>query len=227
MIIEWYGHASFKIKTNNKVIYIDPHANFDHPDFYQEKADVILVSQNHFDHFDMEKINKIRIDDTIIFANRAVAHLIHEAKEMHPGNFWHEEGIKITAVKAVSAEEVREYKIGDHIKAGTEDAIGFLIEVEGHKVYFASDTLLFDEMEGIKCDIMLVPIGGTYTMNYIQAAEAVKRVKPIMAIPMNYGARVRHEGVDVDYYADEFVHEVRKVSDADVKVLEVGKKYEF
>jgi len=61
--IKWLGHASFQIKVNGFNIYVDPYEGT-----YVDKADMILVSHEHFDHCDISKIEKIRKEETIIIA---------------------------------------------------------------------------------------------------------------------------------------------------------------
>ncbi|MCM8785785.1 MAG: MBL fold metallo-hydrolase, partial [Candidatus Omnitrophica bacterium] len=70
---------------------------------------------------------------------------------------------------------------------------GYIIEIEGKKIYVAGDTDFIPEMKNISADIVIVPVGGTYTMNAEEAANAVNTIKPKVAIPYHYGDIVGSE----------------------------------
>lgn len=190
MIIQWLGHASFKITAANKAIYIDPYAG--EPDMYSEKADIILVSHSHFDHCDGQKIGIIRGDNTHFYGPADIVPRFSSAR-IEAGQEVKAEGIKIRAVKA--------YNIG---KPFHEEgfAMGFVIEAEGRKIYFASDTDLIPEMDELEADIALLPVGGTYTMNAEEAAEAAEKVKAKLAIPMHYGHGLAGKEYDAEHFAE-------------------------
>jgi L-ascorbate metabolism protein UlaG (beta-lactamase superfamily) len=65
--------------------------------------------------------------------------------------------------------------------------VGFVITVEGRRIYYPGDTDVIPEMEGIKADIVVIPVGGTYTMTAAEAADAVNLMKPVVAIPIHWG----------------------------------------
>ncbi|MBW2980845.1 MBL fold metallo-hydrolase [Candidatus Woesearchaeota archaeon] len=209
MIITWFGHASFLIETGNKTIYIDPYMGE-----YKRKADIILVSHGHYDHYSWEKINQLRMDHTAILSTREVANRVDGAKALNPGDKEEVEGIKIEAVEAYSVTR------SNHPKGSV---IGFVIEAEKKRVYFAGDTDLIPEMKEIKADIALVPVSGTYVMNYKEAVECVKRVKPATAIPMHYGAGIAGTIED----AERFKEQIEFETDTKVEILEEGKSFEI
>ena len=99
-------------------------------------------------------------------------------KTMKEGDEIIEKGIKIKAVPAYNIEK------NFHPKGS---GIGFIVEIEGTRIYHAGDTDLIPEMSNIKTDIALLPIGGTYTMNEEEGARAALKIKPKIAIPMHYG----------------------------------------
>jgi L-ascorbate metabolism protein UlaG (beta-lactamase superfamily) len=72
--------------------------------------------------------------------------------------------------------------------------LGFIVTVDGVSVYHAGDTDFIPEMKGLGVDVALVPVSGTYVMTAEQAVEAVKAIKPKLAIPMHYGAIVGEAG---------------------------------
>jgi len=206
MQIKWLGHASFKIKTKEMVIYVDPYAGE-----YDEKADLILISHEHYDHFGRDKIAEIRSDDTAILTTDRVASELDGAKGMRPGDIINVSNVKIEAVYA--------YNIGKpfHPKG---NGIGFIIDAEGHRIYFSGDSDKIPEMKNIRADIVLVAVGGTYSMNRDEAAEAVLTINPKLAIPMHFGSGV----VGTIEDAELFKEKVEEKSKVKVRILEQGEE---
>ncbi|MBS3131927.1 MBL fold metallo-hydrolase [Candidatus Woesearchaeota archaeon] len=168
------GHASFRI-DGSKTIYIDPW-KLSNP----VKADIILISHSHFDHFSKEDVNKIKKDDTVIIAARDAAKEFEVAKELVPGQ-------KIEIGKIV-VEAVPAYNIGKEFHKKESGWLGFIINIDGKRIYYAGDTDCTPEMEKIKSiDIALMPVSGTYLMTAEEAAKAVKKINPKKAIPYHYG----------------------------------------
>jgi L-ascorbate metabolism protein UlaG (beta-lactamase superfamily) len=183
--IHWLGHASFRINgppdDDGPVIYIDPWRL--PPD--SPPADIILVSHDHHDHCSPQDIARIRQDSTTILANSTVAQIIGpEVQIVRP---WQ----GATNIGQVSIRAVPAYTIDKAFHDKSFDGLGFLVTLMRHDIYFAGDTDLIPEMGKIGCDIALLPVGGVFTMDYIQAAEAVKQIHPSYAVPMHYGQEVR------------------------------------
>ncbi|MBS3052495.1 MAG: MBL fold metallo-hydrolase [Candidatus Aenigmarchaeota archaeon] len=172
--IEWVGHSTFKIKYKNTVIYFDPYILDKDP----EKADLILITHEHFDHCDNEKVHMINKSDTIIVTN------VSSAKKLSGNVKMIEEGKEIIE-KSIKVRAVNAYNVGKpfHPKGF---GIGFIIDVDGTRIYHAGDTDLIQEMANYKTDVALLPIGGTYTMNEEEAANAAILIQPKIAIPMHF-----------------------------------------
>jgi len=166
--IFWLGHASFKIKAVNKIIYIDPYNITE-----DEKADFILVTHEHFDHFDPKSIKAISDDKTIVIGPPT-------ERKIKIGETLTFDNIKIEAVEAYNVEK------SFHPRGL---GVGYLIEIDKKTIYHAGDTDFIPEMKNLagKIDVALLPIGGTYTMDIKDAVEAVKTIKPKYVIPMHYG----------------------------------------
>ncbi len=160
MKIKWLGWASWLIKTGGKTIYVDPFKGD-----VEEKADIVLASHNHPDHCDVEQLEKMRKDSTIVITPSVFAKDIN-AEALDVGEEKEIDGIKIKAVPAYNL------KIPNHQK---DRDTGYIIEAEGKILYFAGDTDLIPEMDNMQVDIALLPVGGTYTMNHEEAAEAAKK----------------------------------------------------
>ncbi|MDK2796216.1 MAG: hypothetical protein PWQ22_878 [Archaeoglobaceae archaeon] len=192
MKIVWLGHSAFLLEGSKRVL-IDPFitGNPMAPVSVEEiKADVILVTHGHGDHLgDTEEIAK---------RNKALVVCIHELSRvlakrdvetmgMNIGGSAYSSGIRITMVPALHSADFEDEK-GEIISCGSP--VGFVVEMDGVKVYHTGDTGLFSDMKLIgelyEPDLMLLPIGDFYTMGIREAVKAVEFVKPKVAIPMHY-----------------------------------------
>ncbi|MEM4282575.1 MAG: MBL fold metallo-hydrolase [Candidatus Woesearchaeota archaeon] len=182
MMLTWLGHATFKIKTKDgKRIYIDPYVE-PHAGLWSrlEPAELVLISHWHPDHASIETINKIRLDNTTIYGTREAAAEIDGCMQLVAGQ---EISLGWVVVKAIPAYTPRR---PSHRLAGF--VVGFVLELENKRIYYASDTEVIPEMQALgKIDLAIFPIGGTYTMSAIEAARATELIKPSIAIPSHWG----------------------------------------
>jgi L-ascorbate metabolism protein UlaG (beta-lactamase superfamily) len=189
--IRWLGHDSFSIIGNIKII-IDPFKITK-----QEKADLILISHNHFDHLSVDDLKNVSANNTIIVAARECIDMLQgfafkEKIALSPGEEKTVLGIKIKAISAYNIDKINpETKKPFHPKE--DDKIGFLIELNGTTIYHTGDTDLIPDMSDLKPDVALVPVSGTYVMTANEAAKAVERIKPKFVIPMHFGTIVGSE----------------------------------
>jgi len=174
--IRWYGHASFMIETDGKIIYIDPYIIPKNPN----KADIILITHEHYDHCDTNNIEKLRKLNTVIITTDGAAKKIKNGVAIvRPDDTLHINNIDI---KAVHAYNINKYF---HKKG---DGVGFIIGSEGKRIYHSGDTDFIPEMKNLgDINIALMAVGGKYTMNAREAADAVKVIRPDIAIPMHWG----------------------------------------
>jgi L-ascorbate metabolism protein UlaG (beta-lactamase superfamily) len=207
LIIKWFGHASFLIK-GSKTIYIDPYVLPQNT----EKADVILVTHDHYDHCDVENINKLKKEGTVIVTTTECSDKlsIENIKTVKPGDSVSIDGIKVFATFAYNIKKPF------HPKGR---GVGFVVEMDGKKIYHAGDTDFVPEMRGLKydkLDVAILPIGGTYTMNLDEAVEATKTINPDYVIPMHFG-----KTGNIDLPANpEYFRKVLAQVGVKVKVLE-------
>lgn len=176
--ITWLGHDGFLIKGDGKAIVIDP---------FQvkqcEPADIILISHEHYDHCSPEDVNKIRKDSTVIVTEaQSATKLAGDVRVMQPGD-------KLT-VSGIPIEAVPSYNTNKNFHPKEKGWLGFIVTVEGVRIYHAGDTDRIPEMESFQVDIALLPVSGTYVMTAEEAVEAARLMKPKVVIPMHYGAIV-------------------------------------
>jgi len=186
--ITWLGHDGFRIQ-NGQTIYVDPfQIGGNHP-----KADVVLVSHEHFDHLSPDDLKKIIGPNTVIIAHhQSHAELsklkAKEVKIMKPGDKIKVGKLEVEAVPAYNLNKFREPGKVFHPKE--DGKLGFVLTVNGVRIYHAGDTDQIPEMKGIKPEIALLPVSGTYVMTANEAAEAVASINPKLVIPMHFGAIV-------------------------------------
>jgi len=178
-MIEINCHSSIKI-TKGKIIYIDP--------FKIEKeshdADIILITHDHYDHYSPEDIEKVTTNETIVVAPKTMKALnkMKNVILVEPSKTYEVRGIKIETIPA--------YNNNKQFHPKNNKWVGYIIEIEGTRYYIAGDTDITPENKQVKCDVALVPVGGTYTMTAEEGAELVNMIKPKIAIPTHYGSIV-------------------------------------
>jgi L-ascorbate metabolism protein UlaG (beta-lactamase superfamily) len=182
--LEWLGHDCFRLRAADKVLYFDPFQLAGEP----TPADIILVSHEHFDHCSPEDIAKIKKQSTIIITEpRAAARLAGNVKTVQPGQTLTLDGFTVQAVRA--------YNTNKKFHPQANSWLGFIVTVEGVRIYHAGDTDYIPEMAGYAADIALLPVSGTYVMTADEAAQAALDINPKVAIPMHFGSIV---GADAD-----------------------------
>ena len=191
--IEVLCHSSIKI-NKGKVIYIDP---FRITKNYND-ADIIFITHDHYDHYSEEDIDKIKKQDTIIVAPKKLFTKILE-KGFEKDNIITVEPNKKYNVKGINFETIPAYNVNKQFHPKENAWVGYIIELEGVKYYIAGDTDITPENKEVKCDVAFVPVGGTFTMNYKEAAELVNEIKPKIAIPIHYGSIVGTEQDAIDF----------------------------
>ncbi len=191
--LRWLGHAGFLIK-NNKVIYIDPY-NIKGD---LEPADIILITHSHYDHCSFPDIGKIIKEGTKIVitpdcqSKIAKFNVPIKIELIEPGQELDFGEVKVFAVPA--------YNIDKHFHSKDESWVGYVIKIDDVIIYHAGDSDIIPEMQKLtgykqpnKEFVILLPVGGRFTMNAEEAAEAAKLIKPNLAIPMHWGEIIGDE----------------------------------
>lgn len=182
--VEAIHHSSIKI--NN--VFIDP---FELNEDY-DNADYIFITHSHYDHFSEKDILKIKNDNTIIVIpkdlNDSVLKLgFSESKVIcvEPNKEYNIGGISFKTIPA--------YNINKAFHPKVNNWVGYIITINDIRYYIAGDTDNTIEARNVSCDVAFVPVGGTFTMTYEDAANLVNEIKPAIAIPIHYGSIVGSE----------------------------------
>jgi L-ascorbate metabolism protein UlaG (beta-lactamase superfamily) len=189
--LQWLGHASFRISDGNAVVYIDPWKLKD----AAHDATLVLVSHSHSDHYSADDINKVSAPATKLIAAGDVIQKQGKGEVLKPGQSVEVGTVKLTGVPA--------YNLAKQFHPKANNWLGFVIEIAGKRIYYAGDTDQTPEMKALKnIDLALLPVGGTYTMDAADAAEATKTFKPKRAIPYHYGDIIGSQ-FDADIFKKE------------------------
>ena len=173
-------HSSIRI-GGETVVYIDPYQIEE----ARHDADVILITHEHFDHFSIEDIAKVKKPDTVLVVpqsmqKKAAKADCTEIQTVKPG--------EKLQVRTIPVETIAAYNNLKPFHPKHSAWVGYILEIGGNRIYVAGDTDVTKENTAISCDVALVPIGGKFTMDAKEAAKFINTIKPKVAIPTHYGS---------------------------------------
>lgn len=174
-------------------IYIDPYKieNETH------NAKYLFITHSHYDHFSVEDIEKVRNEDTIFFVTPDCKEKLLEIGvdekrivTVAPDEMYRFNKIEVQVIPA--------YNVNKEYHKKEYGWVGYLIKINGVTYYITGDTDVNEDIQNIKCDVLFVPIGGTYTMDYKEAADYTNSIKPKYVIPIHYGTIVgkKEDGIE-------------------------------
>ena len=188
------GHDTFRF-DGPPIIYIDPWKLPAGSPAAMPKADLILVTHDHFDHCSPEDVKKISKPGTVVIADPASAAKLPGARILRPGETATVGEVTVEAVPAYNVNKFRSPGQPFHPKSAGYN--GYIITIGGERLYHAGDTDHIPEMAGYRCDVALLPVSGTYVMtadgpqrhvaaiigylrDVIRVARVMKPVAPIV-----------------------------------------------
>ena len=173
MKIDVFTQAAIKM-VGDKVIYFDPYLIKDE---YHD-ADYIFITHDHYDHYDEESINNIKKDNTKIILPVCLKDKPNNLV-VEPNKEYEIDGIKFKTIPS--------YNTNKDFHPREKYYVGYNILLDNEYYYIMGDTDATEEALQVKCDVCFVPIGGTFTMDYLEASEYINKIKPKKAIPIHYG----------------------------------------
>lgn len=189
--------SSIKI-SDGLTIYFDPYD-------IKEKinnADYIFITHSHWNHFDLDSINNLVNEKTIIIGPSSVIEKLdsnYKTLEVKPENIYNLNNISFMTVPA--------YNIDKDFHPKDAGYVGYIVTLNNVTYYIAGDTDVLDELKVIKADVIFLPVGGTYTMTREEAVELANTIKPKYAIPIHYGLAVGDE-LDAKYFVNNIDKEI-------------------
>lgn len=177
-------HASIRIEKEGLVLYFDPYKITDEKSL--NDADYIFITHNHYDHFSKDDIKKVLSSNTKFIApldlKEELINLgVIESNMLlvKPGDSYKLEGI--------SFDVIASYNINKAYHKKEYNWVGYNVLLGDKRYYAIGDSDIVPEMNDVEVDILFVPVGGTYTMDYKEAASLANKLKPEYAIPIHYG----------------------------------------
>ena len=187
--VEWLGHSGFRVTVGRQRVYIDPYrVSSDAP-----KADLILITHGHYDHFSLQDVERLVTRDTELVAPAPVAErLTGHVRSIAAGEEIEPERVRGVAVRALPAYNTSKRDSEGRVYHPREaGGVGYDLNVRGERLYHAGDTDVIPEMDEVSgVDVALLPVSGTYVMTAEEAAEAARRIQPRLAVPMHWGQHI-------------------------------------
>lgn len=214
-VITWFDHASVRLQDDT-IIYIDPFSDAMDTTAALE-ADIIVCTHSHFDHFDPDTINDLATDGTIVLAHKNcdIGQLNCEARLMEPGD---SETVGDTEIHAVQAYNDHRFRNPGEPFHPRGNGMGVIIDMGDTRFYHSGDTDYIDEMDRLDAehlDIAFLPIGGTYTMDIEEAADAAAAIRAHTIIPIHYNMI---DGTEAD--PQEFKRLTENTTESTVQILQ-------
>lgn len=203
------GHGTLMFTFDGNVIHVDPFGKL--ADYSQlPKADMILMTHEHFDHLDPEALGQIRTENTIVVLTETCAEQVDGGIVMKNGDVETIGGLKIEAIPAYNIVHKRDDGQAFHPKG---QGNGYIITFGDKRVYIAGDTENIPEMKALEeIECAFLPMNLPYTMTPEMAADAAKAFKPKILYPYHFGNTNTTELVELLKDADDIEVRIRKMN---------------
>lgn len=226
MELTFLGQSCFLLSFKKTKILIDPYlkrksngtleATFTPPHTKNSIKDIslILLTHEHFDHFDKEDIEHIaKRDNAVVVAHDSLlSELTLPRNLLRPISVGKKESLRNVEIEALPAHHPNSFY-----------PLSYLVHADKKRIFHAGDTALMDHFSDLTADVALLPIGGTYTMDLIDAVRATKTIKPDIVIPMHYNT---FDVIKAD--PNEFKQRIEKsILKTKPVILSPGEKYKY
>lgn len=175
-------HASIRMEKKGVIIYVDPYRIKN----VKNDADYIFITHKHYDHFSPIDIMKVLNDTTKFIVPMDLKEELINLGVLN-SNIILVKPNEIYNLKNISFEVIKAYNINKEYHKKEYNWVGYNISIDNVKYYVVGDSDIIPEMDNILCDVLFVPVGGTYTMDYKDAILLANKLKPRYAIPVHYG----------------------------------------
>lgn len=175
-------HASIRIEKNNEIIYFDPFKIED----TTNDADYIFITHSHYDHYSEEDIKKVMNDNTNFIITSDLESKV-KALGVKEDNILVVYPNESHTVKSLSFDVIPAYNTNKTYHKKSYNWVGYNVDIDGIKYYVVGDSDVTDELKNVNCDVIFIPVGGTYTMTDSEASSVVNEMKPKYAVPIHYG----------------------------------------
>ena len=210
---------NFILEEKMKNIHINKHSSIQIDDLFfdpylisdtNKKANYIFITHPHYDHLSTEDIDKIIQPNTTIISTKDSAETL---EKFYPNN----KKIYVSpnekfSLDGFEVETYPAYNLNKNFHPKKNGWVGYKIIKDKITYYVAGDTDKTPELESVKCDVLFVPIGGTYTMTALEASNLTNLISPKIVVPTHYGAIVGDK-------KDEIVFKQNVNSTVEVKIL--------
>jgi L-ascorbate metabolism protein UlaG (beta-lactamase superfamily) len=198
--ITYLSHSCFEIKGQNKTILTDPFFSGNNlAPSYNGKPNLVLVTHSHFDHADAKRFDATVVCPSTCKFNRSVLMKVGEKKSV--------DGINVEMISASHHQDPY--------------PTGYIFELEGKRIAHLGDTYIDGVKKLPNIDLLLLPIGGFFTMNIDEAVKALEIISPKLAIPMHYNTLPQ---IKAD--PNDFKQKAEKKG-FKVKILKIGETMEY
>ena len=183
-------HSSIRIGED---IFVDPFKIKENA-----KAKYIFITHSHYDHYSVEDINKLVCKDTIFIAPKDVSLSL---KKVYTNTVYEMLPFQVLKFDDINVKSFPSYNVNKNFHKKEYSWLGYLIEYKGICYCVLGDCDANDDNKKLKCDCLLVPIGGTFTMNGKEGAELTNIIKPSLVIPTHYNAIVGDKSNEREFIA--------------------------
>ena len=194
--------SSIRIEKNNEIIYFDPYKITDS----KNDANYIFITHSHYDHFSKDDIKKVMNDNTKFVVTSDIESDI-KALGVSDSNILVTYPNETHEIGDLTFDAIPSYNISKSYHKKSYNWVGYNVIIDGTSYFTVGDSDVTDELKKVKCDVIFIPVGGTYTMTDSEAASLVNEIKPKYAVPVHYGE------VGSINNANNFVNEL----DSDIK----------